>query len=88
MKMINKQIEVLAHFKDSYPIPLRCKIVDEDNSNIVIRVDKILFQEEARFSSIGNKIIIYKCQSAMNNMERIFELKYETNTGKWFLYKM
>ena len=88
MKMINQQIEVIAHFKDSYPIPLRFKIVDENMSNIVVRVDKVLFSEEAQFSGLSNKIIIYKCQSTINNIERIFDLKYEMHAAKWFLLKM
>lgn len=86
MKMINKSIEVIAYFKGSYPIPLRFRFYDESSGNVVIKVDQILFVEEG--NALVNKMITYKCQSVIGNMGKVFELKYETYTGKWFLYRM
>lgn len=72
--------------KDGYPIPLRYRLVDEEEKNIVIKVDKILFKDEEKIA--GNKMLLYRCESAINNTIRIFELKYEIATCKWFLFKM
>ncbi|MCQ4925047.1 hypothetical protein NE686_18240 [Tissierella carlieri] len=86
MKVMMKPIEMIAWFKDEYPIPLRYKITSEDDTNTVIKVDKILFKEEEKYA--GNRMILYRCQSNINNIQRVFELKYEINTCKWFLYKI
>ena len=72
--------------KDGYPIPLRYRLTDEDEENVVIKVDKILFKEEQKIA--GNRMILYRCESIINNTLRVFELKYEISTCKWFLFKM
>jgi len=82
-----KPIEMIAWFtKDGYPIPLRYRLTDEDEENVVIKVDKILFKEEQKIA--GNRMILYRCESIINNTLRVFELKYEISTCKWFLFKM
>ena len=82
-----KPIEMIAWFtKDGYPIPLRYRLADEDEKNIVIKVNKILFKEEEKIA--GNRMILYRCESIINNTIKIFELKYEIATCKWFLFKM
>lgn len=87
MKVLMKPIEIIAWFsKDKYPIPLRCRFTDENTSNEVIKIDKILFKEEEKLA--GNRMILYRCESIINNTQKIFELKYEISTCKWFLYKM
>lgn len=87
MKVLMKPIEMIAWFnEDKYPIPLRCRITSEDMSNMVIKVDKILFKEEEKLA--GNRMIVYRCESIVNNTQRIFELKYEIGTCKWYLYKI
>jgi hypothetical protein len=53
---------------------------------VVIKVDRILFKEEEKLA--GNRMILYRCESIINNMQRTFELKYEISTCKWYLYKM
>lgn len=87
MKVLMKPIEMIAWFSsDKYPIPLRCRVTNEDTSNQVIKIDKILFKEEEKLA--GNRMILYRCESIINNTQKIFELKYEISTCKWFLYKM
>lgn len=87
MKVLMKPIEMIAWFsKDKYPIPLRYRIVDENMENKVIKVDKILFKEEEKIA--GNRMILYRCESIIENTQRIFELKYEISTCKWFLFKI
>lgn len=87
MKVLMKPIEMIAWFtNDKYPVPLRYRITSEDMSNTVIKVDKILFKEEEKLA--GNRMIVYRCESIINNTQKIFELKYEIGTCKWYLYKM
>lgn len=87
MKVLMRPIEMLAWFnKDNYPVPLRYRITAEDSTKIVIKVEKILFREEEKLA--GNRMVIYRCESTINQVQRIFELKYEIATCKWYLYKM
>lgn len=88
MKVLMKEIEVLAWFhkgKDEHPKPLRIRLEDENAGNIVIKVNNVLSSEYERLA--GNRMILYKCQNVINNVEKIFELKYELMTYKWYLYK-
>jgi hypothetical protein len=36
----------------------------------------------------GNRMLIFLCQSVVAGQEKVFELKYEIATCRWFLYKM
>lgn len=87
MKILMKPIEMIAWFNlKEKPIPLRYRIIDENNRYRVIKVDKIIFAEEEKLA--GNRMILYRCMSRVNNLERIYELKYEIDTCRWFLYKI
>lgn len=86
MKVLMKPIEMIAWFtKNKKPIPLRYRIVDENNMYRVIKVDRVLFAEEEKLA--GNRMIVYRCESKINNLRRIYELKYEIDSCRWFLYK-
>lgn len=87
MKILMKPIEMIAWFTTKEkPIPLRYRIIDENNIYKVIKVDKVLFAEEEKLA--GNRMILYRCQSTINNTQKIYELKYEISTYKWFLFKI
>lgn len=87
MKILMKPIEMIAWFTtEGNPIPIKYRVLSEDKTNIVIKVDRILTSEEEKLA--GNKMILYTCESIINNMQKIYELKYEIDSCKWFLYKM
>lgn len=87
MKILMKPIEMIAWFNsDDYPIPLRYRITAEDMSDTVIRVDKILFRQEEKLA--GNRMILYRCESIINDIHKTYELKYELSNCKWYLFKM
>ena len=52
----------------------------------VIKIDKVIVKETEKFA--GNIMIVYKCQSLIDNAIKLFEIKYEINTSKWILYKL
>jgi hypothetical protein len=82
-----KPIEMIAWFTtEKKPIPLRYRLVDENDTYKVIKVDRILFAEEEKIA--GNRMILYRCQSIIHNTQKIYELKYEIDTCKWFLFKI
>ncbi len=87
MEIVMKDIETIAWFKNKeYPTPIKIRLYDEDLGNIVIPIEIILFSEMEKYA--GNKMILYRCKSIVNNMEKEFELKYEIDTYKWFLYRI
>ena len=87
MKVLMKPIEMIAWFTtEKMPIPLRYRLIDEDHTYKVVQVDKVIFAEEEKLA--GNRMILYRCQSKINKFQTIYELKYEIDTCKWFLYKI
>ncbi|WP_077369743.1 hypothetical protein [Anaerosalibacter sp. Marseille-P3206] len=87
MKVIMKPIEMIAWFtNEGNPVPLRYRIESEDKTNVVIKVDRVITSEEEKLA--GNKMIVYKCESIINNIQKIYEIKYEIDSCKWFLFKM
>ncbi|MFY9214643.1 MAG: hypothetical protein WAO45_07975 [Tissierellaceae bacterium] len=87
MKVLMKPIEMIAWFNEGeYPIPLRYRIKSEDMSNVVVKVDRIIFKEEEKLA--GNRMFLYRCEGIINKNQKIFELKYELSTCKWYLYKI
>lgn len=87
MKILMKPIEMIAWFTEQgAPTPVKYRTTLEDKSKVSIKVDKIITKDEEKLA--GNRMIIFKCQSIINGTEKAYELKYEINTCKWFLYKM
>ncbi|MCX7745975.1 MAG: hypothetical protein N2645_03645 [Clostridia bacterium] len=87
MKILMKPVEMIAWFtRDGVPNPLKYKLQNENKENVTISVQRIILRQEEKLA--GNRMFIFRCQSIIGGVERIFELKYEINTCKWFLYKM
>lgn len=36
----------------------------------------------------GNPMLVFRCQSVINNLNKIYEIKFELKTCKWILYKI
>jgi hypothetical protein len=86
MKVIMQPVEMVARFSENgIPRPVKCKATFEDVP-VVINIDQILLKTEEKLA--GNRMIIFRCQSVIDGLLKVFELKYELNTCKWFLYKI
>ena len=87
MKLVMKPIEVIAYFDtQGLPTPKKFKFNDADDLPTVIQVDRVSFREEEKLA--GNRMLIFRCQSSFNDLVKVFELKYEIQTCKWFLWKI
>jgi hypothetical protein len=53
---------------------------------VVIKVDKILKKDLDKFA--GNRMIKYTCESFMEGQAKPFEIRFEIDTCKWYLYKI
>jgi len=87
MKILAKPIDMIAWFTtDGSPNPVKFKIKNDDESETIINVDRVIFKDIEKLA--GNKMILFRCQSVINDVDKLYELKYEINTCKWMLYKM
>lgn len=78
MKIINEPIKVMAVFNTDGKIePLKFRLEDK-----VVKVEKILKMYEENI--VGNNRVVFVC---LHNGKDIFELKYETGSKTWFLFK-
>ena len=87
MKVIAKPIEVVSWTDTKGNVnPVRFKIINEDESNSVIRIDKVLTIDKEKLA--GNLMLVFKCQSVVNGADKLYEIKYELSTCKWILFKI
>jgi hypothetical protein len=87
MKVIAQPIEVVSYTDNKGNVrPLRIRLQREDETIKVIKVDKIIVKETEKLA--GNLMLVFKCQSTINNAMKLFEIKYDLKTCKWMLYKI
>lgn len=87
VKRVIKPIDMIAWFSDEGIInPMRFRIKDGINEDIVIKVDKIFRRNQIK--SAGKAVMVYDCQSVINKLEKLFQLRYEVEGCRWFLYKI
>ena len=85
MKIVSKNIEMIAYFKtDGSLRPIRFRIEEEQCE--VIKITMILRVEMENLC--GNKMMVYTCSSCIDGMEKIFEIKYDVSRMKWILFKI
>lgn len=86
MKVVSKQVEMIAYFKENGIInPIRFRIQEEDKYE-VIKIDKIVKTDLQKLC--GNKMWIYTCTGVVSNVEKIFEIIYDIEKCKWILFKI
>jgi hypothetical protein len=87
MKVYMKPIKMISVSNENGVVtPIRFQMKDDSKEMITIKVDNVTERNEEKLA--GNRMFIYKCQSAIEGKENVFELKYELNTCKWYLYKI
>lgn len=85
MKVVAKPIQMIVWFNEDGSInPIRFK-VDEDGDK-VIKVDRVLKSEQERLA--GSIMEKFTCTSVINGVEKIFEVKYDSKSYKWILFKI
>ena len=87
MKIVAKPIEVISYTDNKGELrPLRFRLEMEDETVKVIKIDKVIGKETEKLA--GNYMMVFKCQSLIDNVVRLFEIKYELQTCKWVLFKI
>ncbi|HCX03647.1 MAG: hypothetical protein H0S78_02265 [Tissierellales bacterium] len=78
MKLLNHPIDMIAVFDVNGDIkPFKFKYKDKK-----IKVEKIIDIKEEKLA--GNRRLVFVC---MTDRKDIYELKYEIDSHKWFLFK-
>ena len=86
MKVVAKNIEMIAYFKSDGMInPIRFR-VEEESRWEVIKINKIISTDTEKLC--GNKMMVFTCSAFINNSEKIFELKYDVEKCRWILFKI
>lgn len=88
MKVLRWPVEMIAWFDcDGMPTPTRFRIPPKDGKGaVIVTIGRARVKEDRKL--VGNRIITFRCQSIIKGEERIYELRYESDTCKWYLYKM
>ena len=87
MRIIAKPIEVVSYTNNKGDVrPLRFRMQMEDETIKVIKVDKVIVKETEKLA--GNIMLIFKCQSLIDDVLKLFEIKYDLKTCRWMLYKI
>jgi hypothetical protein len=86
MRTLSRPIEAICLFDSKGITPIKFKYQIPDKSYKVIKVDKIICRSEEILC--GNKTIVYDCQSVIDGVERLFQLKFFKSECKWILFKI
>lgn len=87
MKVVAKPIEMVSYTDDKGNIkPIRFRLQNEHETVKVIKIDRIVTKDIEKLA--GNLMLVFKCQSIIDNVQRQFEIKYELQTCKWMLFKI
>ena len=87
MKVLALPIEMISYTNNKgYIRPIRFRMQIDDEPMEVIKTDKVIVKDTERFA--GNIMLVYKCQSLIDDVMKLFEIKYELETCKWILYKI
>ena len=87
MKTYMKTIKMISLSEENGVLtPLKFQMRSKEDECITVKISNILLRNEEKLA--GNKMFIYRCQSEVNGILKVFELKYEVSTCKWYLYKV
>ncbi|MFB0919089.1 MAG: hypothetical protein QMB63_08500 [Clostridiaceae bacterium] len=82
-----KPIEVVVSFtKDGKISPVRFRIINETSEYETVFIKTVTRRRQEKVGK--NFIDIYTCTGVIDYSEKMFELKFENNSGEWTLYRM
>lgn len=86
MKAINKPVEMISWSSaDGEVKPIKFKIEDDDGVK-TIKVGQIIRVDKIKLS--GKTVLCYTCTSTVDDIERLYELRFFPETMQWVIYKI
>ncbi|QZY56735.1 hypothetical protein [Crassaminicella profunda] len=87
MKVVAKPIEMIAWFEQNgAPHPIRFRLKNNDECWNIIKVERVITVEKEKLA--GNYMYVFTCQSVINDVTKVYVLKYELSSCKWVLFKI
>ena len=87
MKVVAKPIDAIVVFKGKgHPLPYKFRYKDELGESKEIYVGKILYIDERRLAGVD--MLVYECQSTLEDTDTRYQLKYFIPSCRWELYKI
>lgn len=87
MKTLRKPIEAIVLFDfEGNPVPIRFRYLDDGSELVTVKVDRVVKKDIDRFA--GNRMIKFTCQTQIGNQIKPFELRFEVETSRWYIYKI
>jgi len=88
MKTLMQPIDMISctYMNGGAPQPVRFKAKAKEDQDIVVSIDRVVSVELEKFA--GNPMYRYTCRGIIAGKERQFELKFEVNTCKWYLFRV
>lgn len=87
MKVIAKPIEVICWFdKSGKAHPLKFKIETEDGTYKAIKIEKVIDTKSEKLCGQNTKV--FTCQSNIDGLIKIYEIKFIIESSQWILFKM
>ena len=86
MKVVSKSLDMICHFNSDGVHPIKFRYSEDNGSEKVIKVDRVISKNMERLC--GNNALIFDCQSYINGIERLYQLKFIIGECKWLLWKM
>lgn len=86
MKVVRKPVDVIAIFnRKELPMPVRVRM-EVEGKGIATKVDQIIKVQKQK--NVGKGTIAYTCQSRINGVDRVYELRFLLDNIEWILYKI
>lgn len=87
MKVLMKSVDMICLSSSEGEIrPLKFRIQESSGESRIVKIDRIISKKEEKLA--GNRMLVFTVQSVMDGTERIYEMKYEIQTSRWYLYKL
>lgn len=87
MKILMKSVDMISLSSSKGEIrPLKFRIQEDSGESRIVKIDRIISKKEEKIA--GNRMLVFTVQSVMDGMERVYEMKYEILTSRWYLYKL
>ncbi|SHJ59671.1 hypothetical protein SAMN05444373_10844 [Thermoclostridium caenicola] len=87
MKVLMKSVDMICLSSREGEIrPLKFRIQESNGEFRIVKIDRVISKKEEK--TAGNRMLVFTVQSVMDGVERIYEMKYEIQTTRWYLYKL
>ncbi len=86
MKVVCKPIDMIAWFeKDGKVHPIKFRLIEGEENKVIV-INRVRYCQTEKLA--GNLMYVFECESDIDGILKIYEIKYEMSTCKWVLFKI